>query len=144
MLLHRVDHLVQADDLQPREHPLPEPVEDRLQDPEVEAVEVGGHLPEVAARLAHHAGTAHAALRRETADQAQHLRIAQHLPPDQASREERGSPHQPLFAVEEYLEGAGEATDEPVLALPTVLLDEPAEDDLAPERQLRLLDVPEI
>src|SRR5262249_49093803 len=75
---------------------------------------------------------------------AQHLRIAQHLPPDEASRKERRSPDQPFLAVEEDLKRAGEPADEAVLALPTVLLEEAPEDDLAPERQLRLLDVPEV
>ena len=144
MLLHRVDDPLETDDLEPREDTLPEPVEDRLEDPEVEAVEVRGHLAEVAARLSPHPGAGHAALRGDAAYETHHLRVAQHLPPDQASRQQRRSPHQTLLAVEEDLEGAGQPADEPVLAFPRVLLDEVPEDDLTPERQLRLLGVPEV
>src|SRR5581483_12158581 len=122
----------------------PDAVEDELEDAEVEPVEVRRHLVEVAAGLAPDAPARHAALGGEPARQARDLRVAQHLLADYPSREQRGAPDDALLAVEEDLEGAREAPDDPLFAFPPVLVDEAAERDFAAERQLDLLRVPQV
>src|SRR5438876_5547433 len=70
VLLHALDDLLEADDLQAGEHARPDAVEDGLQEAEVEAVEVGGHLVEVTARLLPHPAAREASLGRDAAHQA--------------------------------------------------------------------------
>ena len=144
VLLHAIDHLLEADDLEAREQLRPDAVEEELEDPEVEAVEVGGHLVEVAARFLPYPPPRHAAFGPQPPDEKLELRVAEHPIAHDAPGEQGRPPHDALLAVEEYLERARQAADDPLLALAPVLLDEPAERDFPAERQLRLLGVPEI
>src|SRR5205823_78965 len=134
----------EADDLQAGEDARPDAVEDGLQEAEVEAVEVGGHLVEVTARLLPHPAAREAALGRDAAHQAGQLGVAQHLPAHQPPRQERRAPHQALLAIEEYLQRARQPPHDALVALAPVVLHEAVEDDLAPEGELGLLGVPEV
>src|SRR2546426_561028 len=119
-------------------------VEDGLQEAEVEAVEVGGHLVEVTARLLPHPAAREATLGRDAAHQAGQLGVAQHLPAYQPPRQERRAPHQALLAIEEDLQRARQPPHDALVALAAVVLHEAVEDDLAPEGELGLLGVPEV
>ena len=144
MLLHALDHLVEADDLEPGEDARPDPVEDELENAEVEGVEPRGHLLHVAARLGDDLAPRDPALVRDAPGELRELGIAQDDVAHLARRAERRALHDPLLAVHVDLQHAREPAREAVLGLARRLGDDVGERDLAAGHELRLPAVPHV
>src|SRR5262249_41490762 len=139
-----LDDALEPDGLEPREHPREDAIEEEFEDSEVQAVEVRGHLVDVAARHLDHLAPRHAALGGKPPREPNQLGVAQdHLAHD-AARQQRRPEHHPLLAIEDDLQHTREPAGEAVLALPAVLLDEAVQADLPSEGELRLAGVPQV
>src|SRR5262249_34506518 len=86
----------------------------------------------------------HPALVGDPPHEPRELAVAQHLAAHHPARLERRPPDQAFLAVEEDLQRTAEAADDAVLAFAAEIGDEAFERDLAAERELRLLGVPEV
>src|SRR6185369_15089693 len=144
MLLHLLDHPLEPRDLEPGEHARPDTVEDEFQDAEVEAVEAGGHLLHVAARLLDDLAPWDAALVGEPSREARQLGVAQHDLAHLARRVQRRPVYDALLAQEVDLQHARQPARGPIVGLARRLAEHVAEGDLATADDLRLAAVPDV